>query len=322
VVPEISVVVPVFNEEQSLPELYQRLTALLPKHVESYEIVLVDDGSCDASWQGIKKLSESDSRVRGVRFARNFGHQMAFTAGLDHARGKAVVIMDADLQDPPEVIPELLERWREGYEIVYAQRRQRAGETAFKLLTAKLFYRTLRTLASVDIPPDTGDFRLMDRKAVDAYRRLREHNRLTRGLVTWLGFRQTGVTYDRAPRFAGEGNYPLRKMLKLASDGLTSFSIIPLQLATWAGALTSALAALSLLVSGGNRILGREWTPEAIWVSLLALLGGVQLLGLGLIGAYLGRIYDEVRGRPLYLIGETVGAGFAPEQAGATPPVA
>jgi polyisoprenyl-phosphate glycosyltransferase len=305
--PELSVVVPVFNEEESLSELHTRLEAALAGKVACYEIVFVDDGSRDGSWAQICALSERDTRVRGVRFSRNFGHQMAFTAGLDHAHGQAIVIMDADLQDPPEVIPELVARWREGYEVVYAQRAKREGETVFKLITAAGFYRVLRTLTNVNIPIDTGDFRLMDRKAVDAYRRIREHHRLTRGLVSWLGFRQVGVSYLRAPRFAGETKYPLKKMLRLASDGITSFSYLPLQLATWAGVLTVLVALASIAVSVGSRLLGYYWTPEAIWVSLLAGLGGIQLLGLGLIGEYLGRVYDEVRGRPLYLVDETVG---------------
>lgn len=305
--PELSVVVPVFNEEESLAELRTRLEAALAGKVASYEIVFVDDGSRDGSWAQICALAERDTRVRGVRFSRNFGHQMAFTAGLDHAHGRAIVIMDADLQDPPEVIPLLVARWREGYEVVYAQRAKREGETVFKLITAAGFYRVLRTLTNVNIPIDTGDFRLMDRKAVDAYRRIREHHRLTRGLVSWLGFRQVGVSYLRAPRFAGETKYPLKKMLRLASDGITSFSYLPLQLATWVGVLTVLVALASIAVSVGSRLLGYYWTPEAIWVSLLAGLGGIQLLGLGLIGEYLGRVYDEVRGRPLYLVDETVG---------------
>lgn len=310
--PELSVVVPVFNEEESLPELYQRLSALLPNHVDSWEIVFVDDGSRDRSWEVICELGMRNPHVRGVRFSRNFGHQIAFTAGLDYACGRAVVIMDADLQDPPEVIPELLARWREGNEVVYAQRGKREGETAFKLLSAAFFYRLLKGMTNVPVPVDTGDFRLMDRKAVDAYRSLREHHRLTRGLVSWLGFRQVGVTYERAPRFAGATNYPLSKMLRLASDGITSFSYVPLQLATWLGALTAALAVGSLAVTLGSRVIGGVWTPEAIWVSLLALLGGIQLIALGLLGEYLGRVYDEVRGRPLYLVQETAGPVLIP----------
>lgn len=305
--PELSVVVPVYNEEESLLELHRRLVATLVGQVASFEIVMVDDGSRDGTWDRIKALAAADQRVRGVRFARNFGHQMAFTAGLDHAHGRAVVIMDADLQDPPEVIPELLARWREGYHVVYAQRAKRAGETAFKLVTAAGFYRLLRAVTNIDIPIDTGDFRLMDRKAVDAYRRFREHHRLTRGLVSWLGFRQIGVPYLRAPRFAGETKYPLKKMLRLASDGLTSFSYVPLQIATWCGAATALIALVCLASSVGSRLLGWFWTPEAVWASLLALLAGIQLLALGLVGEYLGRIYDEVRGRPLYLVDETVG---------------
>ncbi|HVN32489.1 MAG TPA: glycosyltransferase family 2 protein, partial [Thermoanaerobaculaceae bacterium] len=244
---ELSVVVPVFNERESVPELYRRLTGALAGAVSSFEIVLVDDGSNDGSWEMIRELAARDSRVKGLSFSRNFGHQMAFTAGLDHADGDAVVIMDADLQDPPELLPELVARWREGNDVVYAVRARRAGETAFKLFTAAAFYRLLRRITHVDIPVDTGDFRLMSRKAVEAFRRMPERHRFTRGMVAWLGFRQVGVSYERAARHAGETKYPLRKMLRLASDGITSFSYIPLQLASWVGLAVSAFAFLALV---------------------------------------------------------------------------
>jgi glycosyltransferase involved in cell wall biosynthesis len=304
---ELSVVVPVYNERESVPELYRRLTAALAPVVGSFEIVMVDDGSNDGSWQIIRELAARDSRVKGLSFSRNFGHQMAFTAGLDHADGDAVVIMDADLQDPPELLPELVARWREGYDVVYAVRARRAGETAFKLFTAAAFYRLLRRITHVDIPVDTGDFRLMNRKAVEAFRRMPERHRFTRGMVAWLGFRQIGVEYARAARHAGETKYPLRKMLRLASDGITSFSYLPLQLATWLGTAVSALAFLALVASVAVRLGGGRMPAWAIAASALALLGGIQLVAVGLLGEYVGRVLDEAKGRPLYLVRETVG---------------
>jgi dolichol-phosphate mannosyltransferase len=244
---------------------------------------------------------------------------MAFTAGLDHVEGDAVVIMDADLQDPPELIPELVARWREGYDVAYAVRAKREGETFFKLVTAAVFYRLLQRVTNVSIPVDTGDFRLMSRKAADAFRRLSEHHRFTRGMVSWLGFRQIGVPYLRAARHAGETKYPLGKMLRLASDGITSFSYLPLQLASWLGvvvcaAAVVALAAVLILKATGSTL---AWT----WVAAsgLALLGGIQLIAVGLLGEYVGRVFDEVRGRPLYLVQETV--GMIGGQRSAPPPI-
>lgn len=304
---ELSVAVPVFNEQENIPELYQRLVATLENRVASFEIVFVDDGSRDATWSLVQELAASDARVKGLRFSRNFGHQMAFAAGLDHARGEAVVIMDADLQDPPEVIPELIARWREGYEVVYAVRRARHGEGAFKLLTAKLFYRLLKRITAVDIPLDTGDFRLMDRRAVEAFQRLRERHRFTRGLVAWLGFRQTGVLYDRAARHAGETKYPLRKMIRFAVDAITSFSHVPLQLATWMGFGVSALAFAYIVVVLALKVVGISWPGYTSLMAAILFLGGVQLVMIGLLGEYLGRVYDEVKHRPLYLVQEEAG---------------
>jgi dolichol-phosphate mannosyltransferase len=317
---ELSVVVPIYDEQESVPELYRRLTQVLGSTVESYEIVLVDDGSHDRTWELIKELAARDGRVKGLSFSRNFGHQMAFTAGLDHVDGEAVVIMDADLQDPPELIPELVAHWREGYDVVYAVRAKRHGETAFKLVTAAAFYRVLHAITNVEIPVDTGDFRLMSRKAVAAFRRFSEHHRFTRGMVSWLGFRQIGVPYARAPRHAGETKYPLRKMLRLASDGITSFSYLPLQLATWAGVAVAGLAGVALVATLAVKVAGSPlpW----LWVAIagLALLGGLQLIAIGLLGEYVGRVFDDVRGRPLYLVGETVGfdAGGRHPSAGVT----
>ena len=310
--PVLSVVVPVFNEEGNLAELHRRLAAVLPSVVDSWEIVFVDDGSRDRSWQLIRDLAAADPHVRGVRFSRNFGHQMAFAAGLDHAGGEAVVIMDADLQDPPELIPELVARWREGHEVVYAVRTRREGETLFKKLTAKLFYRLLRRITQVEIPVDTGDFRLMGRRALEAFRRLPERHRFTRGLVAWVGFSQVGVPYARAARKAGETNYPLRKMLRFAVDAITSFSHVPLQLATWLGFLTSLFAFAYIVVVVVLKFVGISWPGYTSLMAAILFLGGVQLVMIGLLGEYLGRVYDEVKGRPLYLVQETVGSDPGP----------
>ena len=310
--PVLSVVVPVFNEEGNLPELHRRLAAVLPAVVASWEIVFVDDGSRDRSWQLIRDLAAADPHVRGVRFSRNFGHQMAFAAGLDHARGDAVVIMDADLQDPPELIPELVARWREGHEVVYAVRTRREGETLFKKLTASVFYRLLRRITQVEIPVDTGDFRLMGRRALEAFRRLPERHRFTRGLVAWVGFSQVGVPYARAARKAGETNYPLRKMLRFAVDAITSFSHVPLQLATWLGFLTSLFAFAYIVVVVVLKFVGISWPGYTSLMAAILFLGGVQLVMIGLLGEYLGRVYDEVKGRPLYLVQDTVGSDPGP----------
>ena len=310
--PVLSVVVPVFNEEANLSELHRRLAAVLPGVVDSHEILFVDDGSHDRSWELIRSLAATDSHVRGVRFSRNFGHQMAFAAGLDHARGDAVVIMDADLQDPPELIPELVARWREGNEVVYAVRTHREGETLFKKLTASLFYRLLRSITQVAIPVDTGDFRLMGRRALDAFRRLPERHRFTRGLVAWVGFSQVGVPYARAPRHAGETSYPLRKMLRFAVDAITSFSHVPLQLATWLGFVTSLCAFAYIVVVVVLKFVGISWPGYTSLMAAILFLGGVQLVMIGLLGEYLGRVYDEVKGRPLYLVQDTVGSDPGP----------
>ena len=310
--PVLSVVVPVFNEEGNLAELHRRLAAVLPSVVDSWEIVFVDDGSRDRSWQLIRDLAAADPHVRGVRFSRNFGHQMAFAAGLDHARGDAVVIMDADLQDPPELIPELVARWREGHEVVYAVRTRREGETLFKKLTASVFYRLLRRITQVEIPVDTGDFRLMGRRALEAFRRLPERHRFTRGLVAWVGFSQVGVPYARAARKAGETNYPLRKMLRFAVDAITSFSHVPLQLATWLGFLTSLFAFAYIVVVVVLKFVGISWPGYTSLMAAILFLGGVQLVMIGLLGEYLGRVYDEVKGRPLYLVQDTVGSDPGP----------
>jgi dolichol-phosphate mannosyltransferase len=321
--PVISVVVPVFNEEAILPELHRRLTATMRNLGEPYELVFVNDGSRDGSARILAGLSRDDQAVCVVEFSRNFGHQLAITAGMDHASGDAVVFIDADLQDPPEVIADLVARWREGYEVVYAQREKRHGETFFKLLTATAFYRIIRQITSVDIPVDTGDFRLIDRKVVDALKQIRERHRFIRGLVSWVGFRQIGVRYVRQERYAGETKYPLRKMIKFAFDGITSFSFMPLQMATYLGFAAAGLAFLLICWVLFEALVTHK--TVAGWPSVMVavlFLGGVQLMTIGLIGEYVGRIHDEVKQRPLYLVRERLGfdnrAGQAPDETSVT----
>lgn len=301
--PELSVVVPVFNEEQILPEFAKVLTETLAPMGLLYEIIFVNDGSSDGTARGLDSLRQKDVRVKVIEFSRNFGHQSAMTAGLHAAKGRACVIMDADLQDPPALLIEMVEKWRAGYEVVYAVRRSREGETLFKKATAAVFYRMLRVLAGVDIPPDTGDFRLMDRHVVDVLNALPERNRFLRGLVSWIGFRQIGIPFDRPPRMAGETKFSVWKMLRFAVDGLTSFSRVPLRLVTIAG--------VGAFLSSGGVLAWALWvrffTDRSVpgWTSLMGivlLLGGAQLLALGIIGEYLAHIFDEAKGRPSYII--------------------
>jgi dolichol-phosphate mannosyltransferase len=254
------------------------------------------------------ELHEQDPREHIVNISRNIGHQIAITAGMDYAQGQAVVIIDADLQDPPSVILEMVDKWKEGYEVVYAIRRERKGETRFKLWTAKMFYRIINKITGVNIPLDTGDFRLLDRKAVDALRQIREHHRFMRGLSVWIGFRQTGVTYVREERFAGETKYPLSKMLRFAMDGITSFSYLPLQFATYIGFIIAGLSVLGIILTIILRLSGSQaFYGQATTLVMVLFLGGIQLISLGIIGEYLGRIYDEVKNRPLYIVDEAVG---------------
>lgn len=305
--PEISVVLPVYNEEAGLHEVHRRLTEVLEAHGQSYELILVNDGSRDGSWARIRELSDRDARVCGVNLSRNFGHQIAITAGVELSRGAAVIVMDSDLQDPPELIPQMHERFRQGYDVVYAQRRVREGETWFKEWTAKLFYRLIRRMTTIEIPVDTGDFRLMSRRVVNDLNRLQEQSRFVRGLVTWVGYNQTPILYDRARRYGGATKYPFAKMLKFALDGITGFSSQPLRLASHLG-LMFAFASLTLMLvlmvyklAGGQGIIP-GWTSLAVAVLFL---GGVQLLAIGILGEYIGRIYEEVKRRPLYLVRET-----------------
>jgi glycosyltransferase involved in cell wall biosynthesis len=300
--PVLSVVVPVYNEEPLVELLHQRVVEVLERSGESFELVLVDDGSRDRSWEKMCAAAAADARVVLVRLSRNFGHQIAISAGIDAARGEAVVLMDADLQDPPEVILEMVARWREGYDVVYGQRTHRAGESAFKRATAAGFYRVIRSLTAIDIPADTGDFRLMSRRVVEVLKQFQERNRFLRGMVAWIGYRQTAVGYERAARAAGETKYPLRKMVRFAADAIVSFSFAPLRLATGLGLVVSAFSFAYAVYAVLARLFG--WDVVHGWASLMVavvFLGGVQLVSLGIIGEYVGRIYDEVKRRPLYV---------------------
>ncbi len=316
--PIFSVVTPIYNEEETLPHFYARVVAVMEGLGAPFELVLVNDGSHDRSLDEMRVLHARDPRVVVVGFSRNFGHQVAISAGLDHARGDAVVIIDSDLQDPPEVIPALIAAWQRGAEVVYAQRRTRPGETRFKLLTAAAFYRTIRRLTSVDIPRDTGDFRLLDRKVVDALVSMKERHRFMRGLSVWVGFRQEAVRYDRAERFAGETHYPLSKMMRFALDAITGFSYVPLQLATTMGFILAGLSLLGIVVAAVLRLLNVAIQGQTTTLIVVLLLGGIQLIFLGIVGEYLGRIYDEVRARPLYIAREVLGDDDEARGRGAT----
>lgn len=303
-----SIVVPVYNEENVLTEFYNRATSVLKSMEGRYEIIFINDGSIDSSLNILKELHAKDSYVKVINFSRNFGHQLAITAGMDKSRGNAVIVMDSDLQDPPEVIMNLVEKWREGYDVVYAIRETRKGETLFKKLTATFFYRLIKKITNEDIQADVGDFRLMDKKVIRALQTIREKHRFIRGLVSWVGFKQTGITYIRNERFAGETKYPFKKMLKFAIDGITSFSFLPLQLAMYAGVIISFLSFVCGLYILCLRIITGQFIPgiAGILVSVL-FLGGIQLLFLGLIGEYIGRMYDEIKRRPLYIVQELLG---------------
>jgi dolichol-phosphate mannosyltransferase len=275
---------------------------------EPWELVLINDGSVDRTPELMRELHEADSRVHFLDFARNFGHQIAVTAGMDYAQGDAVILIDADLQDPPELFLEMIDKWKEGYQVVYAVRRERRGESWFKLATAKLFYRLIYRITDVNIPLDTGDFRLMDRKVVNAMKQMTERHRFVRGMTSWVGFKQTGVTYARAERFAGETKYPIRKMVKFAWDAVTGFSFFPLQVAMYLGFSIAALSALGVIGVIIARLFGNQaFFGQATTLVMVLFLGGVQLISLGIIGEYLGRIYDEVKGRPMYVVNEAVG---------------
>ncbi len=303
--PVFSIVAPVFNEIGSVEEFYNAIVSVMAPLKQPWELIIVDDGSTDGSTTKIRELASKDPHVKPIIFARNFGHQIAVTAGLDYTAGDAVIIIDADLQDPPAVILDLIKKWNEGFEVVYAVRRKREGESWFKLVTASMFYRLIYRITDVKIPLDTGDFRLIDRKVVNVLGKMRERHRFLRGMAAWVGFRQVGVEYDRKERYAGKTKYPFSKMLKLALNAITSFSYFPLQLATYLGFVCAGISILAIPVvaylrlSNQGALLGQATTLIAV-----LLLGGVQLITLGILGEYIGRIYDEAKGRPLYIVSE------------------
>jgi polyisoprenyl-phosphate glycosyltransferase len=302
---EFSIIVPVYNEKDCIQELYRRVSDTMNSTEKTWELIMVDDGSRDGSTDQIRELGLQDKKVKPIIFARNFGHQIAVTAGLDYSQGKAVVVIDADLQDPPEIILELIARWREGYQVVYAVRGEREGESWFKTFTASFFYRLIHKITDVNIPLDTGDFRLMDRKVVDVLNSMHEKHRFLRGMSAWVGFKSIGVTYKRAARFAGETKYPFKKMLILALNAITGFSYFPLQLATYVGFIAAVISIISIPVVIIMRIAGSQaFFGQASTLLAVLFLGGVQLICLGILGEYIGRIYDEVKGRPLYIVSE------------------
>jgi len=316
--PRYSIVAPIYNEEGNIARLYERITKVLESTGETWELVTVNDGSRDKSFELLTELAHQDHRIKVVNFARNFGHQLAVTAGLHHTSGDAVIIIDADLQDPPELILDMIERWKAGYHVVYAVRQERKGESWFKLLTAKLFYRIIYRITDVDIPLDTGDFRLMDRKVVDALNSMPEHNRFIRGLTSWIGFKQTGVTYVREAREWGETKYPLKKMVRFAMDAVTGFSYFPLQIMVYVSLILGVLAVLAIPIIAILRlILGFQFLGGQVTnIVLLLLLSSFQLFFLFIMGQYVARIYDESRRRPLYIVADKVGFEGNDAQAG------
>ena len=308
--PTLSIVIPVFNEAAVIPELLSRLMALLQQIDVTAEVIFVDDGSKDGSFELLEGAAREDGRFRLLSLSRNFGHQVATTAGIDYARGEATVIMDADLQDPPEVIVEMLRKWDEGFDVVYGTRASRAGDSLFKILSARLFYRLFASLIPIEAPLDAGDFRLMSRRVVVTLRALRESHRFVRGMVSWLGFKQASVVFHRSPRFAGKTKYPLAKMVRFAVDGVTSFSIVPLRFATYVGLFISLVAiGIAIWATVAHYFLDNVipgWTTIVVVASLLS---SVQLVMIGMLGEYVGRIYEEVKRRPLYVVGDSVNLG-------------
>ncbi|MBS1651114.1 MAG: glycosyltransferase family 2 protein [Bacteroidetes bacterium] len=303
---DLSVVIPVYNEKDSLEELYTRLSAVAKKLNVSYELIFVNDGSRDASLEKLMELSKRDSHVFYINFSRNFGHQIAVTAGIDHTQGKAVVIIDSDLQDPPELIEQMYLKYKEGFEVVYAQRSKRIGESWFKKITAKIFYRTMVRITNVKIPIDTGDYRLIDRKIVEYLKKMPEQNKFLRGQIAWMGYRQTAVEFVREERKYGETGYPLSKMIRFALDGITAFSDKPLTLVMQAGIVVSIISFLIIIYALIGYYSGRSTTPG--WASIMVstmFIGGIQLISIGVIGLYISRINKNVINRPLYLIQDT-----------------
>ena len=309
----LSVVVPCYNEEQVIAACHDTLTRVLSAAIRDYQIVYVNDGSTDNTYELLREMQRSDARVKVVDLARNFGHQVALSAGLEHADGAAVALMDADLQDPPAVLVQMFHLWEQGYEVIFGVRKTRAGESWFKLTCAKTFYRILSFFSDTKIPLDTGDFRLMDRKAVDALLRLPERHRFLRGLSIWIGFRSYGLEYERQPRAAGVTKYPVHKLARLALDGILSFSIVPLRLVSFAGILTVGASIVSAAYALLSRLLVGTWVPgwSLLFIGML-FIGGIQMLGLGIVGEYIGRIYTEAKQRPLYLVREVLSSASQP----------
>jgi glycosyltransferase involved in cell wall biosynthesis len=305
--PTLSLVLPIYNEEEVIAELHRSLQEFLVRLQLDAEVLFVDDGSRDRSLDLLRNLSLNEPRYRVLSLSRNFGHQAAITAGIDHAQGSAVVVMDADLQDPPEVVLEMVAKWREGYDVVYGVRRKRAGETWFKVLTARIFYRLFAAMIPIETPLDAGDFRLMSRRVIVVLRELRETHRFVRGMVAWIGFRQTKVLYDRPERFAGTTKYPLHKMVRFAIDGITSFSIVPLRVSMYLGiAMSAASLAVAVWALLAKYVFQRTVTGWTAIVVIVTLLASVQFVMIGILGEYVGRIYEQVKGRPLYVVREGI----------------
>jgi polyisoprenyl-phosphate glycosyltransferase len=309
----ISIVVPMYFEEKVVEECHRRLTAVAVENRLNYELIFVNDGSTDRTLELLEEIAQRDSAVRVISLSRNFGHQIAVTAGLDKAKGDAVVIIDSDLQDPPELIPDMINLWEQGYDVVYGKRKKREGESFFKLATAKAFYRILDRLSSVKIPVDTGDFRLIDRKVIEALKNMPEHNRFLRGMSSWIGFKQIPLEYERKERFAGETKYPLKKMIKFALDGIFSFSSKPLKLVEYLGMMVLLLALVLPVYTAVGSVFGFQTLPVAwmLVLTVITFIGGLQLLSIGIVGEYIARIYDECQGRPLYIIDKEVNTDIA-----------
>ncbi len=303
---ELSVIIPIYNEEENISLLHHRLTKVLNEMDSGYELIFVNDGSHDDSMQLVQQLAKENAYVKYIDLSRNFGHQIAVMAGLDHAQGAATIIIDADLQDPPELIPEMVAKWKEGYEVVYAKRKSRKGESAMKKWTAKLFYRILRKLTDFDIPVDVGDFRIIDQKIVEVLRNMPERSKYLRGQIAWVGFKQTYVTYNREERHAGETGYSIKKMLDLAMNAVTGFSEAPLRLVTYMGIMVTVFSLLTMMYTLISRLLTDSYVEG--WASLMVsilFLGGVQMIAIGILGEYIGRIYRDIRQRPLYIVKDT-----------------
>lgn len=303
----ISIIVPMYFEEEVAEECYKRLKTVMVKNEINYEFIFVNDGSTDRTIDLLKTIAKKDYRAKIINFSRNFGHQTAVTAGIDYATGDAIVVIDADLQDPPELIPELISKWKEGYDVVYAKRKTRIGETWFKLITAKYFYRFLNYMSDIDIPKDTGDFRIIDRTVAEVYKKMTERNRFVRGMISWIGFQQTFIEYERDERFAGETKYPLKKMIKFASDGIIAFSTKPLRMVTTLGMAAVFISFIVLIYTIIVKLIGQE--VQSGWASIMVAItffSGIQLLGLGIVGQYIARIYDESKNRPIYIVKELI----------------